>query len=190
MEPYEAFEAAIKSTRGVIANVSADQYSSPTPCSEWNVRQLLNHVLGTCALGTGLFRDAPPEVPMVPGGLPDVDMVGADMLAAYDCGADKLLTAVRAPGALERPHQTPLGEMPAAGLAGFTTLDILVHGWDLARATSQKTALPQDIAEHVLGFARMALPPDNRPPSVGTPIAISESAPATDQLVAFLGRRP
>jgi len=55
--------------------------------------------------------------------------------------------------ALPRAHLTPLGEMPGPGLAGFTTLDILVHGWDLAVATEQPADLDGRVAAHVLGFA-------------------------------------
>jgi hypothetical protein len=54
---------------------------------------------------------------------------------------------------LPRAHLTPLGEMPGPGLAGFTTLDILVHGWDLAVATGQPAGLDGRLAAHVLGFA-------------------------------------
>ena len=50
-------------------------------------------------------------------------------------------------------HVSPLGQMPGPALAGFTTLDILVHGWDLATATGQPADLDGRLAAHVLGFA-------------------------------------
>ena len=65
---------------------------------------------------------------------PPGDLAGDDPAAAYAEAAAAALAAAAAGDALTRVHVTPLGEMPGPGLAGFTTLDVLVHGWDLARA--------------------------------------------------------
>jgi len=80
--------------------------------------------------------------------------------------------------------------MPGPALAGFTTLDILVHGWDLATATGQPADLDGRLAAHVLGFAEQAITPQTRAPRIGPPLAIAPDAPVTHQLVAFLGRNP
>jgi uncharacterized protein (TIGR03086 family) len=81
--------------------------------------------------------------------------------------------------------------MPGPGLAGFTTLDILVHGWDLARATGQPADLDGRLAEHVLGFAGQALAtPESRGGRIGPALAIPADATVTGRLVAFLGRQP
>ena len=74
--------------------------------------------------------------------------------------------------------------------SGFTTLDILVHGWDLAAATGQPTDLDGRLAAHVLGFAEHALPPDMRAPGIAAPLPVAGDAPVTHRLVAFLGRQP
>ena len=87
-------------------------------------------------------------------------------------------------------HTTPLGDMPGPALAGFTTLDLLVHGWDLARATSQPTALDDTLAAHVLAFAEQAITPGSRAPRIGPAVPVAADAPLTDRLVAFLGRQP
>jgi len=88
-------------------------------------------------------------------------------------------------------HVTPLGEMPGPGLAGFTTLDILVHGWDLAKATGQPTDLDGRLAAHVLGFAAQALAtPDSRAGRIGPAVPAAANAPVTSRLAAFLGRHP
>src|SRR6516162_159600 len=122
MELYEAFDRAVASTAGIVETVRPDQADAPTPCTEWDVRDLLNHIIGTLWLSEALLSDQPPRHPMAPGGLPGTDL-------------------------------------PGPALAGFTTLDILVHGWDLARATSQPTALDDILAAHVLAFAEQAITP-------------------------------
>ena len=154
---------ACVSTERVVEAVTPDQYDLPTPCTDWNVRALLNHLLGTLTLGEALLTDTEPSVRMVPGELPDVDLVGTDATKAYRLGTEALLAAA-AGDALSRVHPTPLGDMPGGVLGGFTTLDILVHGWDLAKATGQDPVLASDLAEEVLEFARQTITDENAPP--------------------------
>ena len=81
--------------------------------------------------------------------------------------------------------------MPGPALAGFTTLDILVHGWDLATATGQPADLDGRLAAHVLGFAEQALAtPDSRAGRIGPAVHVAADIPVTQRLVAFLGRTP
>jgi len=181
---------ACAATGDVVAAVGADQHDLPTPCTEWTVRDLLNHLVGTLVLGRALLADAPPGPgAAAPGGLPPGDVLGDDPLAAYRTGAAALLAAA-AGDALSRPHATPLGELPGTVLAGFTTLDIAVHGWDLARATGQDAILDAAVAAPVLAFARQALSDDMRAPRIGPAVPVAGTAGVTDQLVAFLGRTP
>jgi uncharacterized protein (TIGR03086 family) len=180
---------ACLATERFVAQVSPEHYGSPTPCSEWDVRALLNHMLGAVHLGQALFADTTPAVMVGPGGLPDGDLVGEDPLKAYLVATEGLISAASG-GALDRPHQTPLGEMPGAVLGGFITLDIVVHGWDLATATGQEPVLEPDLAEEVLAFAKGFFTDDNRAPRIGPEIPVEANADATARLVAFLGRRP
>jgi uncharacterized protein (TIGR03086 family) len=189
MELLPAFERAVASTAEIVKGTQARQLGAPTPCSEWSAREVLSHVVGTLWLAEGLFGDKAPRYPMVPGGLPPADVLGDDPAAAY---AEAAAAALAAAGgdALTRAHVTPLGEMPGPALAGFTTLDILVHGWDLARATGQPADLDEQIAGHALAFAEQAVTPDTRAPRIGPALTVAAGAPVTDRLVAFLGRQP
>jgi uncharacterized protein (TIGR03086 family) len=180
---------ACAATDRVVIGIRSEHLTNATPCAEWDVRALLNHLVGTLYLGTALLSDTMPSVAMVPGGVPDDDVVDGDPTKAYRLGTESLLAAATG-DTFERVHVTPLGEMPGAALAGFTTLDILVHGWDLAKATNQDPVLPAAIAEEILGFAQQSITDDMRAPRIGPAIAAPASASATDRLVAFLGRQP
>ena len=180
---------ACDATGTIVERISPEQLERPTPCTAWDVRALLNHLVGTLSLGAALLSDRAPAVAMAPGELPAADVLDGDALGAYRAGVDALLTAADG-GALERAHTTPLGDMPGAVLGGFTTLDIAVHGWDLAKATGQPSPLDTSLAETVLGFARQAVTPDTRAPRIGPELPADPGAPATDRLVAYLGRRP
>jgi uncharacterized protein (TIGR03086 family) len=182
-------QRACASTDRIVEGVTPEHYDLATPCAAWDTRALLNHVLGTLALGAGLLGDTEPTVNMVPGGLPDIDLVGGDPVKAYRVGVDGLLAAAGA-DALTRSHATPLGDMPGSVLGGFTTLDIAVHGWDLAKASGQQADLGDDLADEVLAFAQQTITDTTRAPRIGPEVAAGPGASATDRLVAFLGRRP
>jgi len=190
MELYEAFDQAITSTAAIVKTVRPDQAGAPTPCTEWDVRDLLNHVIGTLWLSEALFADHAPRYPMAPGVLPGTDLAGEDPAAAYAGASTAARTAASAGDTLTRVHPTPLGEMPGPALAGFTTLDILVHGWDLAKATGQPANLDDALTAHVLTFAEQAITPGSRAPRIGPALPVAADAPLTDRLVAFLGRQP
>jgi uncharacterized protein (TIGR03086 family) len=182
-------QLACGSTERILDGVTPAQYGLATPCEGWDVRALMNHVLGTLSLGAALLGDTPPADNMAPGELPDVDLVGDDPLKAYRIGVEALLGSAGG-DALTRSHTTPLGEMRGAMLGGFTTLDIAVHGWDLAKATGQNATLDANLAEVVLGFARQTITVDSRAPRIGPEVPVGPGAPVTDQLVGYLGRRP
>jgi len=180
---------ACESTRAVVDRIGEADLDRPTPCADWTVGELLNHVVGTLHLGRSLLDDVPPSTAMMPGGLPDVDLLDGDPGKAYRVGVEGLLAAAR-PEAFTRMHQTPLGEMPGEILGGFTTLDIAVHGWDLAVATNQPAVLDEALASDVLAFARRTITTDTRAPRIGPEVAVDPSATTTSRLVAFLGRTP
>jgi len=190
MESYEAFDRAVASTAGIVKTVRPDQAGTPTPCAEWNVWDLLNHIIGTLWLSEALLSDRAPRHPMGPGGLPGTDLAGQDPAAAYAEASAAALTAASAGDSLTRVHATPFGDMPGPALAGFTTLDILVHGWDLAKATGQPADLDGTLAAHVLAFAEQAITPGSRAPRIGPAVPVAADVPLTDRLVAFMGRRP
>ena len=179
MELYAAFERAAASTEEDRQGRAPGDLTAPTPCSEWDVRALLNHVIGTLWLSTALFTGQQPRYPMAPGGLPGTDLAGDDPAAAYAGAAAAALAAAGTGDTLTRMHTTPLGEMPGPVLSGFTTLDVLVHGWDLARATGQPAAwTPRSRSTSWTSPARPSRRNPGGPDRPGT--AGARSAPVTD----------
>lgn len=190
MDTYEALSRAIATTEPIVAGVQPGQLGTATPCTEWDARALLNHVVGVLWLAAGLLSDTAPRHALPPGGLPEGDVLGDDPATAYKEAADAALAAAGIEGTFEAIHQAAFGEMPGQVIAGFTTIDLLVHGWDLATATGQAPAFDEGVAEHALGFARQAVTDDRREPLIGPAVAVLERAPVMDRLVGFMGRRP
>ncbi|MGH8986128.1 MAG: TIGR03086 family metal-binding protein [Acidimicrobiia bacterium] len=190
MDTYQALHAAISSTRPIVQGTTPAQFDRPTPCTAWDVRALLNHIVGTLWSAQALLTDTQPPHGLGPGGLPDTDLVGDNPIAAYKEGAAAARAAAGAGEALEESHQTPLGEMPGAGLAGFASLDLLVHGWDLARATGQAASFDEELVAHCFGFAQQVITDQMRGPLIGSPVPVPDAAPPIERLAGFMGRHP
>ncbi len=147
----ETLERAFAMTRGLLANVTPDDYDSPTPCPSWSVRDLVNHI----AEGANWFAlcvnagEAPDPDPTH-----GVDYAAGDLLASYDQGVAASLAAFGAPGTLERIVKLPFGELPGAAFMGIATNDVFVHGWDLAKATGQPSDLDSDMATQLLAIVQ------------------------------------
>jgi uncharacterized protein (TIGR03086 family) len=185
----EPLELAFTSTRGVLANVTPEQLDLPTPCASWNVRNLVNHLVGLSHwFATGISSGVTPPLPA------ETNFADGDILAAYDDGIQESLTAFSTPGALDKTVKLPFGEFLGSMFMALATNDTFTHGWDLAKATGQSTQLTPELAEQVLAQARGAIPDEFRGPDGTAPfgpiVEVADSAPAADRLAAFLGRTP
>jgi len=182
---------ALDGTGRLVAAVTEEQWDLPTPCSDWTVRQLINHVVG----GNRLFTRVLSGEPLPPrdqlGARAREDQLGTDPAAAYAASAADLLSALRAPGVLAGTYTVPAATLPGPAIVHLRTVETLVHGWDLARAIDRPAPFAQDLAEGELAFSRDLLGriPEGRHP-FGPSQPVDDDAPAIDRLAALLGRDP
>jgi uncharacterized protein (TIGR03086 family) len=186
--PVEQLAKVLDATEQLIAAVRAEQWAAPTPCTEWNVRDLVNHLVAGNRMFAGILRgDAatPADIPR----LQAVDVLGDEPVAAYRDAADAVLAAFSQPGVLEKVFTVPVGTVPGIVALHLGITEVLVHGWDLARATRQVVQFPADIVEQELEFTRgkLADVPSTRHP-FAPPQPVPDDAPAIDRLAACLGR--
>lgn len=187
-DAVDQLRQALGAVEDVVAGIGADQWAAPTPCTDWNVRQLLNHLVGGNQLvaavvsGQGVL---PPD--RAPARTPD--HLGDDPLDQYRRSAAAVLDAFALPGRLEAPVDMPVGTVPGPVAVQLRVTETLVHGWDVARATGQSLAVPGDLAGRALDFTLAMLPsvPAGRSP-FGPPQPVPDGAPAIDRLAATLGR--
>ena len=178
----EQLGRAFDAVAGLISNIRADQWSAPTPCTDWTVRQVVNHLTGMNRVFAALLASQPPPP------RPSADHIEADPAGAYRDSAAALQAAFGRPGVLERAYQGPLGTATGAERLKIRLYDLLAHGWDIAQATGQPADLPDDLAAQSLAFARTQLAEQARPGRFGPAQIVAEQAPAIERLVAFLGR--
>jgi uncharacterized protein (TIGR03086 family) len=126
----------------MIGSVKQDDMARPTPCSEWNVRALINHMIG---VNHAFARALAGEKIERGGQMPD--LVGDDPAASYTAAATAALEAWRAPGALERTLALPPGDVPGSVGINIHMTDQSVHTWDLAKALDREHAIDPKLAE-------------------------------------------
>jgi len=178
----ELLERALDQAGTVIARTRADQASSPTPCTDFDVRALVNH----------LVYDVQIFAAGVSGGergSPNANLIGNDWSGAYDAARTSLLDAWRRKG-VDGTVKTRMGEFPATWAVGQHLADVAVHAWDLAVATHQSTKLDPEVARVALEWARAALKPEYRGQAFGAEVEVPENAPIYERLAGFFGRNP
>lgn len=180
MDLLDALEHTFAHAHTVVSGVQPDQLADATPCAEWNVRELLEHMIGVVD-GLGAAAGGQAGSPFT---------LGSDPAAQLEAAAATAMAAWRAPGTLERMLDGGPGPMPGQVLASINLLDTATHTWDLATATGQPTALPDDVAAAALAASRDIISDELRPGRFGPAVPGAEAGTATDQLVAFLGRTP
>ncbi|MCI0686781.1 MAG: TIGR03086 family metal-binding protein, partial [Sporichthyaceae bacterium] len=126
----QRFGAAVTEFDGRVRAVRPDQWSAPTPCPDWNVRALVNHLVGELAWMPPLL--AGKTIADV-GDQLDGDLLGDDPVAAWDDAVRQASAVVNEPGALDSTVHLSYGQTPAAAYVTEVAADLTVHAWDLAR---------------------------------------------------------
>lgn len=178
---------ALDNTNRIVKGVDSAHLGDATPCEGWDVRALLNHVVG----GLWMFAGALGGEDMT-GRTSDRDLLGDDPAGAFDAARAAALDAWNADGALDRTVTITAGQMPSTVALRVALMEAVVHGWDLAKATGQDHGINPMVAAAMLDGMRKAVTDDQRGPGkfFDPEVKVPEDAPIEEQLVAFLGRTP
>jgi len=178
---------AAAEVRRVSAAVRPEQWGDPTPCSEWNVRQLAGHICGLVAAFTEVARHEVHEPASTDGGLK------ADWQRGLAKDLDALVAAWQQPSAWVGEAEAGGIRMPSAELAAVALDELVLHGWDLARATGQRfTATDADVAICTGFAAAMSTPEtlDSRGGLYGPLVHTPADASPFETLLGLAGRDP
>ena len=167
---------------------AADHLDAPTPCTEWDVRRLIDHLLA----GQAMFAAGPTGGTIAPPTEPPPALVGADPAAQYEQARKATLDAYARPGVLQTTMTGFTGEVSATEVLGIAFCDQLVHGWDLARATGQDTTMPDGLADVAWMMLDGHIPEEARTPgqNFGPIVAVPADATAQAKLLGYCGRTP
>lgn len=191
MEPLDALRQASTEFEARLRLVGDDQWDLPTPCTEWSVRKLTNHLL----LGTRM------TVQLLDGMSKEevVAMLGEDMMAdSTDPVGDFVALATQmqdgfaAPDGLHGTVDHPMGQIPRTMFIGFRFMDNATHAWDLARAIGADDTLDADLVSHMWddiqpmagGLGELGIFGESSSGDIG------EDAPLQTRYLDLVGRRP
>jgi uncharacterized protein (TIGR03086 family) len=178
MDPVDLFERAASGAVAMIERIPPDGWDAATPCSEWDVRALVEHMAG----GTGYLAGAL--------GI-DVPAAGTDP-ASYRAAVASCVAALGEPGSLERRCMSPAGfEWSVGEAAAGTAMDQLVHTWDLAVAIDADRTLEPEIVETITMVFLPEMPRIGREAGiVGPEVPVGADGSPQDRLLGAMGRQP
>jgi uncharacterized protein (TIGR03086 family) len=178
MDPLTQLDALGPHLGGVVAGIRPEQLDAPTPCDDFTVRGVLEHMIGGATAFAAAYRGAEPAEPDL-----------HDPLGSFGGVLGDLAAAMSAPGALDRTVAAPFGPTAGDTFARFVVLDGLVHGWDLAEATGQPYEPPDELVVAADAFARQAVDPLRDGQTFADAVEPGSDASPIERLARFTGRR-
>ncbi|MFF3314316.1 TIGR03086 family metal-binding protein [Streptomyces sp. NPDC003035] len=180
--------AAERVTR-LAAGIGDERLGDPTPCPAYAVREVLAHLVGlSVAFRDAARKDFGPTTSTPPGSV--LPVLDADWRTALPKAVEELAAAWREPDAWEGDTQAGGVELPAAVMGRVALNELLIHGWDLARATGQEYAAGE---EELAVSEALLTPADDSSDDegfFGPVVAVPEDAPLLDRVIGLSGRRP
>ncbi|WP_063038940.1 TIGR03086 family metal-binding protein [Nocardia pseudovaccinii] len=183
MNMIDRIDRAIDMSGGIVKGIAAEHMSAPTPCPEWDLRELLNHLVG----GMNIFAA------QLQGLTPDRDhhddWLGTDPQGAYVEAAELDRAAWDRPDALEQTVRLGFGAVPGPMAAVIHLTELVVHGVDLAVATGQERLVDEQLCTEMLAIMReMGLENFRVPGMFGPEVEVPADAPTYRRLLAYVGR--
>ena len=190
MDPIDALGRSQQEFEARLGSVGDGDWDKPTPCEEWSVHDLVNHVMLGTRMSVQLLRGATADE--VVAGFEDDLVDRADALGAYTALADEMRALFGADGGLDGTVQHPMGEIPRSMFVTFRIGDQTTHAWDLARAIgADETLDPELVAECFASIQPMGqMVSESGMFGSGSSGALGDDASLQDQYLDFVGRRP
>jgi uncharacterized protein (TIGR03086 family) len=151
MDGMDAVDASSERVVQLVTQVAPEQWNDPTPCTEWNVKTLVGHLIVSMQGGCALLEGASAAEYMSFYDRQD-EAAGTDPVTTLKNGVRSLRAAFAEPGALERTVHHPIGDLPGSRLVGMRVAGSVIHSWDLATAIGVDPGLDEQLIELVHGY--------------------------------------
>lgn len=183
MSEHELIALAAPPTLAVIRAIRDDQLNAPTPCSDFTVQGLIDHML---YWGPSLARAS-----RQPDGVAQPDAAAQPGLVALERQIEHLVAAWSVPAAWQ--GVTSMGgphDMPARMIGAMATGEVVVHGWDLARATGQQVSWDETLIEFLHDEVAKTAEMGREMQAYGAEVPVPRTAPVLDRMLGLTGRDP
>jgi uncharacterized protein (TIGR03086 family) len=178
LDELSSAETTLAVMQNVLRGVDSVDLARQTPCSEYTVAQLADHLLiGMTRIGAAAGAQMPQR---------DLD---APLETQVADAADAVLEAWRRKG-VEGTVELAATQLPAAAAVGILSIEFLVHAWDFAMATDRRVVVSEPVCDYVQGLIGKIITPQLRPGRFADPVTTPVDVCALDRLIAFTGRQP
>ncbi len=162
-----------------VEKVPTDEWDNPAPCEGWVARDVIHHIVGTAGYFLG-DKQA--------GAMPSAD---TDPVGAWKAARDQIQTALEDPSVATMEVESPMGKSTFEELVGtFGVGDVLVHTWDLSRATGQDETLDPTEVSRLFALMQPMDEMMRQGDAFGPKVDVPHDADEQTKLIAFTGRRP
>jgi uncharacterized protein (TIGR03086 family) len=187
MALVDLYRDSVQAFTNRVAQVRPDQWDAATPCSAWNVRELVNHIVGEQLWSVPLFAGSTiAEV----GDRFDGDLLGTDPIKAATQAGEDAQAAVSEPGAMGRIVHLSFGDTPAEEYVSQLFADHLVHGWDLAVGIGADRTMDPEAVRACLDWFEQREGMYRGAGAIADRVDVPDDASAQDRLLAAFGRDP
>ncbi|GID97227.1 TIGR03086 family protein [Amorphoplanes digitatis] len=183
------FSPPVRQIRALLLGVTDDHLGSPTPCPDWTVGDLLDHLTGLCWAFTQAAQKTDAPGSDSPPPRPSAANLAPHWRSRLPVVLEELAIAWRSPAAWEGTARAGGVTMPAAAMGTVAINELIMHGWDLARATGQEYAADPRILEQLIEFLSQG-PREGTPGLFGPVVEVDDEADLLEQTVALAGRNP
>lgn len=163
-------------TSALVRKVGDEHLGLPTPCAEYDVKELLNHL----EWGASLFESVVVGGPFTPP---------KEYTGDFPERVERMLAVYERPEAWEGTSEA-MGGLPKVVLANMALTDLVAHGWDLSRATGLPYEVDEETAAVVLAFSARMAPTGRERGAFGAEVAVPDDAPPLDRFLGLIGRDP
>ena len=178
---------AAGATAVVVDNVTPTELGGRTPCDEWDVQALLNHII----LWSSYSLERRAQGESVAPELMERDFAAApDFAADYRAQLDRALAAWADPAVWDRELDMMGTKTPAANIGALIIAELVLHGWDLAAATGQDYVVSDRAAEAALQAVEANAEIFRQYKGFADPVPTAADAPVLDRVLALSGRNP
>ena len=185
-EIVELYRRAVDQFGGLVGQIRDDQWSSSTPCTDWDVRALVNHIVNENLWMPPLLAGKTIEEV---GDRFDGDVLGDDPHQAWKQASEEAVGAASQPGALERTTHLSFGDVPGREYVSQVLTDHVIHAWDLARGIGANERLEAELVDFAYGYLEPQADAWRAGGAFGERVEVPSHANRQTKLLAISGRK-
>ena len=181
----DCYDRSLDSSINIVSNVADSAWGNDTPCTDWNVKDVVNHIVYENVWMVALFNGRTIEEV---GDEFEGDLVGDDPIGTYNRTAREVKAILAQPDAMSRTCQISSGPVTGAEYSKQLFLDTLIHGWDIAVGSDQDAKLDDYLVQMCTPLAQVIAGNEGYRSVFAEPTSGSNSDNGQTKLLALLGR--